>query len=134
MYNDLTPELVEARRVAVELTNEYNASYGQPPEIREPLLRKILGEMGEDVFFEPSFRCEFGYNIKILDPGGIEIGDNVLFSPRVSIYTANHAFDVKESHQRYSGKCGSGRSPMQGDQKKLQKQISRIIFGFWKLY
>ena len=58
MYNDLTPELVEARRVAVELTNEYNASYGQPPEVREPLLRKILGEMGEDVFFEPSFRCE----------------------------------------------------------------------------
>lgn len=50
MYNDLTPELVEARRVAVELTNEYNASYGQPPEVREPLLRKILGEMGEDVF------------------------------------------------------------------------------------
>lgn len=42
MYNDLTPELVEARRVAVELTNEYNASYGQLPEVREPLLRKIL--------------------------------------------------------------------------------------------
>ena len=114
MYNDLTPELVEARRVAVELTNEYNASYGQPPEVREPLLRKILGEMGEDVFFEPSFRCEFGYNIKIgnhfyanfdcvmLDPGGIEIGDNVLFGPRVSIYTARHAFDAKE---RGAGAC-----------------------------
>ena len=102
MYNDLTSELVEARRVAVELTNEYNASYGQPPEIREPLLRKILGEMGEDVFFEPSFRCEFGYNIKILDPGGIEIGDNVLFGPRVSIYTARHAFDAKE---RGAGAC-----------------------------
>ena len=50
MYNDLTPELVEARRVAVELTNEYNASYGQPPEVREPLLRKILGEMGRMYF------------------------------------------------------------------------------------
>ena len=82
--------------------------------MREPLLRKILGEMGEDVFFEPSFRCEFGYNIKIgnhfyanfdcvmLDPGGIEIGDNVLFGPRVSIYTARHAFDAKE---RGAGAC-----------------------------
>ena len=58
--------------------------------------------MGEDVFFEPSFRCEFGYNIKILDPGGIEIGDNVLFGPRVSIYTARHAFDAKE---RGAGAC-----------------------------
>ena len=114
MYNDLTSELVEARRVAVELTNAYNASYGQPPEVWEPLLRKILGEMGEDVFFEPSFQCEFGYNIKIgnhfyanfdcvmLDPGGIEIGDNVLFGPRVSIYTARHAFDAKE---RGAGAC-----------------------------
>lgn len=44
MYNDLTPELVEERRRAVELTNEYNASYGQPPEIREKLLKKLLGE------------------------------------------------------------------------------------------
>lgn len=80
--------------------------------MREPLLRKILGEMGEDVFFEPSFRCEFGYNIKIgnhfyanfdcvmLDPGGIEIGDNVLFGPRVSIYTARHAFDGKRERCR----------------------------------
>ena len=42
MYNDLTPELVEARRVAVELTNEYNASYGQPPEVREPLLLSLI--------------------------------------------------------------------------------------------
>ena len=41
MYNDLTPELVEARRTAVELTNEYNASYGQAPEIREPILKKL---------------------------------------------------------------------------------------------
>ena len=114
MYNDLTAELVEARRVAVELTNEYNATYGQPPEKREPLLRKLLGEMGEDVFFEPSFRCEFGFNSRIgnhfyanfdcvmLDGGGIEIGDHVLFGPRVSIYTSRHAFDPQE---RAAGAC-----------------------------
>ena len=38
----------------------------------------------------------------MLDPGGIEIGDNVLFGPRVSIYTARHAFDAKE---RGAGAC-----------------------------
>ena len=42
MYNDLTPELVEARRRAVELTDAYNASYGRPPEVREALLRKLV--------------------------------------------------------------------------------------------
>lgn len=116
MYNDLTPELVEERRRAVELTNEYNASYGQPPEIREKLLKKLLGEVGEGALFEPGFRCEFGYNIKVgkdfyanfdcvmLDGGGIEIGDHVLFGPRVSIYTSRHAFDAKE---RAAGACFS---------------------------
>lgn len=114
MYNDLTPELVQERKRAVELTNAYNESYGQPSQVREPLLRKIVAEMGEDVFFEPDFRCEFGYNIKIgshfyanfgcvmLDCGGIEIGDHVLFGPRVSIYTARHAFDPQE---RAAGAC-----------------------------
>ena len=114
MYNDLTEELIQARADAVALTNQYNQSYGQPPQEREKILRQLLGAMGEDVFFEPSFRCEFGYNIKIgnhfyanfdcvmLDPGGIEIGDNVLFGPRVSIYTARHAFDAKE---RGAGAC-----------------------------
>lgn len=50
MYNDLTPELVEARRTAIELTNEYNASYGQAPEIREPILKKLLKNVGEHAF------------------------------------------------------------------------------------
>lgn len=116
MYKDTTKELIEARKETVFLTDEYNKTYGQEPEVREAVLRKILGEMGEDVFFEPSFRCEFGYNIKIgnhfyanfdcvmLDGGGIEIGDHVLFGPRVSIYTSRHAFDPQE---RSAGACFS---------------------------
>lgn len=50
MYKDTTEELINARKETVFLTDEYNRSYGQPPEIRESLLRKILGEMGEGVF------------------------------------------------------------------------------------
>lgn len=30
MYNDLTEELIEARKNAVLLTNEYNDSFGSP--------------------------------------------------------------------------------------------------------
>ena len=114
MYCDLTPELVEARRQAVELTNAYNASYGQPPEIREALLRKLVRHAEDGAFFEPGFRCEFGFNITLgknfyanfdcvlLDPGEIIIGDNVLFGPRVSIYTARHSYRGEE---RAAGAC-----------------------------
>ena len=108
MYNDLTEELVKAREDTVLLTNEYNASFGRPAEEREAILRKLLKSIGTDVYFEPNFRCEFGYNISIgdhfyanfdcvmLDGGGIDIGDHVLFGPRVGIYTSNHAVDAWE--------------------------------------
>ena len=91
MYNDLSDELVEAREKTVLLTNKYNASFGKPAEEREAILKKLLKSIGKGVHFEPNFRCEFGYNISIgnnfyanfdcimLDGGGIEIGDNVLF-------------------------------------------------------
>ena len=114
MYNDLTDELVKAREDTVFLTNQYNASFGQPSEEREAILKKLLKSIGKGVHFEPNFRCEFGYNISIgnnfyanfdcimLDGGGIEIGDNVLFGPRVGIYTSNHAID---SWERTHGAC-----------------------------
>lgn len=108
MYNDLTTELIQAREQAVFLTNEYNASFGQPQAEREAILRQLLKSVGSGAHFEPSFRCEFGFNISIgdnfyanfdcvmLDGGGIEIGNNVLLGPRVGIYTSNHAIDPAE--------------------------------------
>lgn len=114
MYNDLTKELIEAREKTVFLTNEYNHSFGKPSDEREAILRKLLKSIGKGVHFEPAFRCEFGYNISIgdnfyanfdcimLDGGSIEIGNNVLFGPRVGIYTSNHAADASE---RIAGAC-----------------------------
>lgn len=114
MYNDVTPELTDARTRTYFLTKEYNESYGQPQEVREAILRRFIRKIGKNVFFEPDFRCEFGCNITIgdnfyanfdcvmLDVGGIEIGDNVLFGPRVGIYSTRHAFDPLE---RAAGGC-----------------------------
>lgn len=114
MYNDLTPELVKAREDTVILTNEYNSTFGQPSKVREEVLKRLLKSIGSGVHFEPNFRCEFGYNITIgnnfyanfdcimLDGAEITIGDNVLFGPRVGIYTSNHAIDFQE---RINGGC-----------------------------
>ena len=114
VYNDLTDELVQARERAVIATDRYNASFGQPAEVREALLRDLLRHAGTGAFFEPTFRCEFGYNISVgdgfyanfdcvmLDGGGITIGDQVLLGPRVGIYTTNHALDPAE---RAAGAC-----------------------------
>lgn len=113
-YNDLTAELIGARETAVHLSNRYNASFGQSADMREEILSELLGRVGKRVFFEPAFRCEFGRNITIgsnfyanfdcimLDGAEIEIGDDVLFGPRVGIYTTNHAIDPAE---RAAGVC-----------------------------
>ena len=97
MYNDLTPELIQAREQAVFLTNEYNASFGQPQAEREAILSQLFKSVGHGAHFEPSFRCEFGFNISIgdnfyanfdcvmLDGGGIEIGNNVWVGGGVNI-------------------------------------------------
>lgn len=114
MYNDLSPELIKARESTVLLTNEYNQAFGKTAEERRAILKRLLKSVGRNVHFEPNFRCEFGFNISIgndfyanfdcimLDGGGIEIGDNVLFGPRVGIYTSNHAIHHEE---RMAGGC-----------------------------
>lgn len=108
MYNDSSSELARFREQAVFLTNDYNRSYGKPRAVRENLLRKIVKQIGEEVHFEPNFRCEFGFNITIgshffanfdcimLDGNRITIGNHVLLGPRVGLYTANHALDAQE--------------------------------------
>ena len=93
---------------------KYNESFGKPSSEREAILKNLLKSIGKNVHFEPTFRCEFGFNISIgdnfyanfdcvmLDGGGIEIGNNVLFGPRVGIYTSNHSIDAEE---RINGGC-----------------------------
>jgi maltose O-acetyltransferase len=114
VYNDLTAELIAARERTVLLTEEYNASFGQPADQRRAILDRLLLHVGEGAHFEPTFRCEFGYDISVgdgfyanfdcvmLDGGGITIGDGVLLGPRVSIFTTNHALDPA---QRRAGAC-----------------------------
>ena len=111
MYNDLTDELVKAREDTVFLTNQYNASFGQTSEEREAILKKLLKSIGKGVHFEPNFRCEFGFNISIgnnfyanfdcimLDGGGIEIGDNVVWTE------LEYILQITNDSERTYGAC-----------------------------
>jgi maltose O-acetyltransferase len=96
------------------LSSRYNVSFGSSAAEREAILGSLLGSIGRSLHFEPTFRRWFCFNIAIgnnfyanvdgvmLDGGGIDIGDDVLFGPRVGIYTSNHAIDAGE---RAAGGC-----------------------------
>ena len=113
-YNDGAPEIMAKRAETYQLNKEFNDSFGQPAGKRADLLRRFLKSVGERVMFETNFRCEFGCNISLgnhffanfdcvmFDGGEITIGDRVMFGPRVSIFTTNHAVNPDD---RAGGWC-----------------------------
>lgn len=111
-YNDLDPLLIHARDNATIKTNELNMT--NDPEQKATLIQELFGSAGREPMVNPNFRCEFGQNIHIgdnfyanydctiLDGAPVTIGDNVLFGPKVGLYTSNHLLDATE---RQLGGC-----------------------------
>lgn len=107
IYQASDPELVEDRLRAQRLLYVYNATGPDEIERRAELLRELLGATGEGVSIKPSFRCDYGYNIRagrnvfvnydcvFLDCNTIELGDDVQIGPAVQIYTATHPLDAR---------------------------------------
>lgn len=101
-------ELAADRLVARNLIHEFNTSAPDQFGRRDEILRQLFGGVGESLTIEPSFRCDYGYNIffgdnvflnfdcVILDICRVTIGNNVLIAPCVHIYTATHPLDADE--------------------------------------
>jgi maltose O-acetyltransferase len=108
VYNDFDKDLFDRRVEAKKLFRAYNATADEETEKRADLMRRLFKSVGNNVWVEPDFRCEFGKNITIgndvyinfgcviLDCGQITIGNQVLVGPNVGFYSANHALDAKE--------------------------------------
>lgn len=86
----------------------YNATLGEPPEVRRGLLSERLGSVGEGTVIRPPFHCDYGYNIHlgddvffnfncvILDVVEVRIGPGTQVGPAVQIYAADHPRDAQE--------------------------------------
>ncbi|GGJ58027.1 maltose O-acetyltransferase [Anoxybacillus voinovskiensis] len=108
LYCAADPQLAKERERARKLTRLYNQTLETEQEKRAELLKELLGSTGKNVYIEPSFRCDYGYNIHvgenfymnfdcvILDVCEVRIGDNCLVGPGVHIYTATHPIDPQE--------------------------------------
>ena len=107
-YRSTDPELTEARAATKRVLHEYNNTHPDDEARRLELLRGLLGSVGEHVWIEPPFRCDYGsqitmgefvfanYDLTILDCAPVTIGDLVLFGPRVTIATASHPVDFRQ--------------------------------------
>ncbi|MAL58970.1 MAG: maltose acetyltransferase [Flavobacteriaceae bacterium] len=113
MYDPLDNVLFNEREQAKLLFQEINNLNETQKEKRSKLIYKLFGKAGKNLWVEPPFYCDYGYNISvgnhvffnynccILDVMPVTIGHNVMIAPNVQIYTATHPLEAKA---RNSGK------------------------------
>lgn len=106
-YDAKDPELSGERLRIRPLLRELCRPETAPgTETYRSLIRQLLPRCPEDIWIEPPFFCDYGYNIYcgenvffnfdcvILDAMPVRIGNNCLFAPKVQLYTATHPSDA----------------------------------------
>ncbi|CAM3541065.1 maltose acetyltransferase domain-containing protein [Cytobacillus oceanisediminis] len=108
MYDPADPELLKQRENARRLVRLINQTTEIEGDKRIGLLKELFGSTGDNLFLEPTFRCDYGYNIHvgenffanfecvILDVCEVRIGNNCMLAPGVHIYTAAHPLNPTE--------------------------------------
>lgn len=112
-YKAEDPVLVNERAIAKEILFDVNNCRPKETVKKNDLLKKLLGKTQKNFYFEPPFRCDYGYNIEIgdnfyanynliiLDCAKVIIGNNVFIAPNVGIYTAGHPLHYHLRNQQF---------------------------------
>lgn len=115
LYNAGDVELFKERLQAKKLIRLFNSASDEQIDYRLDIIKKLFKKTGNNVYIEPPFRCDYGYNIVVgnnfyanydcimLDVCDIIIGDNVFFAPRVCLFSASHPVDaaIRNSQLEY---------------------------------
>lgn len=107
-YNTRDPELLSLAHRARRLLAEFAAAPSTDGEKRQGVLAELLGGVGDGVWIEPPFFCDYGkhvflgentfvnVNCVFLDSAEIRIGNNGLIGPAVQLLTAAHPVRAEE--------------------------------------
>jgi len=106
LYLAQVEELKAIRKKGQQLVNLFNATIDEELPYRTQLLTDLFNKVASDIYIQPTLRVDYGKNITIgkhfyanfdcimIDVAAITIGDNVMFGPRVCLYTAGHPIDA----------------------------------------
>lgn len=107
------PELSKERIYAQKACFYINSLSPELLKERNEILQRLLGSIKDNFKIEQPFHCDYGYNITIgenfyanyncviLDCAEVNIGNNVMLAPNVSIYTAGHPIDAEKRNQEW---------------------------------
>jgi maltose O-acetyltransferase len=113
MYDPLDKQLVEDRIRTRLLIKALNDTREDDTAQRSRIIKELLPDAAPDLWLQPPFYCDYGYNMKVgervffnfncivLDVAPVTIGSRTMFGPNVQVYTATHPIDHLE---RSSGK------------------------------
>lgn len=85
VYNDFDQDLFNKRVEAKKLFKAYNKTEDEEIDLRNKIMKQLFKNVGENVWIEPDFRCEFGKNITIGDNVYINFGCIILDCSEVTI-------------------------------------------------
>lgn len=107
-YNSRDPELLALAHRARALLTRFGSLPSTSADARTGVLRELLGAVGDGVWIEPPFFCDYGAHISIgahtfvnvnvvmLDSADITIGSRVLIGPGAQLLTATHPLTMTE--------------------------------------
>lgn len=113
MYDPMDKQLAEARVRTRLLIKALNDSSEDDTAGRRSILSQLVPNAAPDLWLQPPFYCDYGYNMKVgervffnfncivLDVAPVTIGSRTMFGPNVQVYTATHPVNHVE---RSSGK------------------------------
>lgn len=102
------PELRAIKMRTHNLDVDYNSTHEEESEKRAAIIRQIIGQMGENCFFQGPIYFHYGkhtkvgnnlfanFNFTVQDDAEVTIGDNCNFGPNVTIVTPVHPMIASE--------------------------------------
>ncbi len=124
LYLATDEELMRGRARARALTARYNATTQDAQGERRELLEELFASVGQEVWIEPPFYCDYGWNIElddrvflnfncvVLDVTPVRVGAGTLVGPAVQLCAATHPLDPREREQmlEYGASITVGRN------------------------
>lgn len=112
LYNPADKELEKIRLHVHSQIKRYNLSEDTEAGLRREILEDITGSLGENVVIQPPVYFDYGnlfigsnsfmnFRFTAIDCARIEIGENVLIGPGVTMATAMHPMLAEERKTKY---------------------------------
>ncbi len=109
VYDANNDKSLEAERMkAKALCHEFNTLSPAEADKGREILKRLFGKTAGDKFLiQPTFWCDYGYNIElgenffanhntvVLDCAKVTFGSNVFIGPNCGLYTASHPLDAE---------------------------------------